>query len=590
MTARTLAVARGDSGMFMYDTTIAGTHVRVVTAPLRNDAALQLVRPLDEVDAILGRLRWILSAVMVTGVAVAAALGAAVSRTALGPVRRLTETAESVSTTLDLSERIEETGQDEIGRLGASFNRMLQALEGSVSAQRQLVADASHELRTPLTSLRVNVETLLRNGTMPPHERERLGEDIVEQLGEMTILIDEVVEVARGDTQPLRLESVELDEVVSEVVQRRRRDSPATEIVATIAPVVVEGDRARIERAVANLVDNACKWSPQGGTVEVQLDADGRLFVRDEGPGFDEVDLPHVFDRFYRSADARSLPGSGLGLAIVQQVAETHHGQVTAANRPRGGAVRLPRAALRNFLAASQPTFSRRCFDLHMTPTNSMFRLPLAIAAAVIAALALVAAGCGGSGSSSDASGTGTTSTTATPSSTGSNSAFAECLKENGIEGFDPGSSPQGGPPQNVDPAAMQKAMQACGSLRPQGQGFGGPGQNGPSSAQRAELQSCLKEHGIEGFSPGSAQSDADRQKLQEAMQACGGPGAGGAPPGAGNGGTGGSGSFAAFSRCMRNRGIVLPGAGSGSPTDTTSAKYKLAQKACRPLLNGNDQ
>ena len=155
----------------------------------------------------------------------------------------------------------------------------------------------------------------------------------------MTILIDEVVEVARGDTQPLRLESVELDEVVSEVVQRRRRDSPATEIVATIAPVVVEGDRARIERAVANLVDNACKWSPQGGTVEVQLDADGRLFVRDEGPGFDEVDLPHVFDRFYRSADARSLPGSGLGLAIVQQVAETHHGQVTAANRPRGGAV-----------------------------------------------------------------------------------------------------------------------------------------------------------------------------------------------------------------------------------------------------------
>jgi len=339
VTARTLAVARGDAATFMYDTTIAGTHVRVLTAPLRKGVALQLVRPLDEVDAVLSRLRWILLAVMVVGVAVAAALGAAVSRTALAPVKRLTETAESVSTTLDLSERIEETGRDEIGRLGASFNRMLQALEGSVSAQRQLVADASHELRTPLTSLRVNVEILLRGDTLAAEERARLGDDIVEQLGEMTLLIDEVVEVARGDTQPLRLESVELDAVVSEVVQRRRRDSPSTEIVATIAPVVVEGERVRIERAIANLVDNACKWSPQNGTVEVQLDADGRLFVRDEGPGFDEVDLPHVFERFYRSADARSLPGSGLGLAIVQQVAETHHGQVTAANRPRGGAV-----------------------------------------------------------------------------------------------------------------------------------------------------------------------------------------------------------------------------------------------------------
>ena len=132
--------------------------------------------------------------------------------------------------------------------------------------------------------------------------------------------------------------------------------------------------------------------------------------------------------------------------------------------------------------------------------------------------------------------------------------------------------------------------MQACGSLRPQGQGFGGPGQNNQTDAQRAELQSCLKEQGIDGFSPGSALSDADRQKLQEAMQACGGPGLGAGPPGAAGGGADGSGSFAAFSRCMRNRGIVLPGAGSGTPTDTTSAKYKLAQKACQPLLDGSDQ
>ncbi len=160
---------------------------------------------------------------------------------------------------------------------------------------------------------------------------------------------------------------------------------------------------------------------------------------------------------------------------------------------PRPRSVILIRA-LRDFLATSQRAFSRRCFHRHMTPTPRWFRLTLAIAAGVIVALALVAAGCGGSGSSSDASGTGTTSTTATPSSNGSNSAFAECLKENGVEGFDPGSSPQGGPPQNLDPAAFQKAMQACGSLRPQGQGFGGPGQNGQSSAQAGRASVVLEE------------------------------------------------------------------------------------------------
>jgi hypothetical protein len=223
-----------------------------------------------------------------------------------------------------------------------------------------------------------------------------------------------------------------------------------------------------------------------------------------------------------------------------------------------------------------------------MTSTLRRFHLSLAIAAGVLCALALVAAGCGGS---SPSSATSAIDTTAAASSNGSSKSFAECLKENGIEGFDPASNPQGGPPQNFDRAALQKAMQACGSLRPQGQGFGGPGQNGQSSAQLAKLQSCLKKHGIENFSPGSAQSDADRQKLQDAMQACGVSGQGGGPPGAANGGAaGGSGSFAAFSRCMKNRGIVLPGTSSGTPTDTTSAKYKLAQKACQPLLNGSDQ
>jgi hypothetical protein len=226
-----------------------------------------------------------------------------------------------------------------------------------------------------------------------------------------------------------------------------------------------------------------------------------------------------------------------------------------------------------------------------MITTLRRLPLTLAIAAGTLIALALLAAGCG-SGSSSDASATTTTAdATAASSSNNSRAAFAECLKKNGVEGFDPSNDPQGGPPQNVDPAAMQKAMEACGSLRPQGQGFGGAGQNGQPSGQFAELQSCLKEHGIENFAPGAAQSDADRQKLQEAMKACGAnfPAGGARAGGNGNGGAGSSG-FAAFARCMSNRGVVLPGAGSGTPTNTTSAKYKAAQKACQSLLNGSTQ
>ncbi len=220
-----------------------------------------------------------------------------------------------------------------------------------------------------------------------------------------------------------------------------------------------------------------------------------------------------------------------------------------------------------------------------MTSTLRRFRLSLAIAAGVLCVLALVAAGCGGSSPSSASS---AIDTTAAASSNGSSKSFTECLKENGIEGFDPGSNPQGGPPPNFDRAALQKAMQACGSVRPQGQGFGGPGQNGQSSARFAELRSCLKKHGINNFQPGATQSNADRQKLQNALQACGASRPGGALPGAGNNGPAGTGSFAAFARCMRNRGVVLPGSGSGTPTDTASAKYKLAQKACQSLLNGN--
>src|SRR5207249_4240916 len=248
-------------------------------------------------------------------------------RAALAPVKRLTEATEKVTVTGDLSERIDTRGQDELSRLAASFNTMLAALEESTRAQRQLVADASHELRTPLTSLRTNIEVLASDRTLPPGERERLLKDVIEQLGEMTTLISELIDLARGEQQMAEPEEVRLDLVAADAVERARRNQPAVTFVTDLQESVVHGMPSTIERAVANLLDNAAKWSPPGGNVEVGV-RDGQVTVRDQGPGIDEQDLPYVFDRFYRASSARGLPGSGLGLAIVRQVAEAHGGGV----------------------------------------------------------------------------------------------------------------------------------------------------------------------------------------------------------------------------------------------------------------------
>src|SRR5207342_3558388 len=214
-------------------------------------------------------------------------------------------------------------------RLAASFNTMLAALEESSRAQRQLVADASHELRTPLTSLRTNIEVLAGERTLPPQDRERLLGDVVEQLGEMTTLIAELIELARAEQHPEGAEDVRLDLIAADAVQRARRDRPQIVFTTDIEESLVHGAPSTIERAVANLLDNAAKWSPDGGEVEVG--------VHDHGPGIAEEDLPYVFDRFYRASSARGLPGSGLGLAIVKQVAEAHGGQVVAERADGGG-------------------------------------------------------------------------------------------------------------------------------------------------------------------------------------------------------------------------------------------------------------
>jgi two-component system sensor histidine kinase MprB len=335
-----LDVAAGESGAFFYDTTAAGTHMRVLTFPASAPGyAIQVGRSLTEVDDSLARIKTFLIIIAFAGIAVAIGLGFLVSRAAVAPVTRLTEATERVTETGDLSERIDARGQDELSRLAGSFNTMLGALEDSARAQRQLVADASHELRTPLTSLRTNFEVLMSERELPPEERRRLLDDVIEQIAEMTTLIAGLIELARGDQHPSEPEDVRLDLLTADAIERTRRHRPGVTFATQLNESVVNGEPASLERAIANLLDNAAKWSPPGAEVEVSV-ADATVVVRDHGPGIDEQDLPFVFDRFYRSRAARTMPGSGLGLAIVRQVAEAHDGSAVA-EKAEGGGTRM---------------------------------------------------------------------------------------------------------------------------------------------------------------------------------------------------------------------------------------------------------
>jgi two-component system sensor histidine kinase MprB len=338
VTEKTLQAARGEiKKPFYEDARVSGTHLRVLNLPAgERGFTLQVGRSLDEVDQALSRIsRWLIALALV-GTALAAALGLLVARAVLAPVQRLTSTAEEVSETRDLSRRIDASGTDELSRLATTFNTMLGALEDSARAQRQLVSDASHELRTPLTSLRTNIEVLARDETLPPGEREKLLRDVTEQLLEMTALIAELVELARGDQAPAEPEDVRLDLVTADAIERTRRNHPGLSFKQELEESLIRGVPPTIERAISNLLDNAAKWSPPGGEVEVTV-RDGEVTVRDHGPGIDDDDLPFVFDRFYRAPAARGLPGSGLGLAIVRQVAEAHGGTVSAEAAEGGG-------------------------------------------------------------------------------------------------------------------------------------------------------------------------------------------------------------------------------------------------------------
>lgn len=330
---------------------IGDDRYRVVAVPTEQSGiALIIAQPLADQDRTLSRLGWVTLAFGIFGVLAAGLGGWAVASNGLRPVRRLTDDVERIARTEDFTPLPIE-GDDEVARLSTAFNQMLLALDASRTRQRQLVADASHELRTPLTALRTNIDLLsmavrddVSGAVLPAAARAELMDDVRAQIEELTTLIGDLTQLARDEPAPVQAREVDLAEVIDRAVQRVRRRAPGLTFEVFTRPWTVVGLEQELERAITNLLDNAAKWSPDGGRVAVRL-SDGVLTVDDEGPGIAEADRTAVFDRFWRSADARTMPGSGLGLAIVRQVAERHSGTVEATVAAGGGArlvLRLP--------------------------------------------------------------------------------------------------------------------------------------------------------------------------------------------------------------------------------------------------------
>lgn len=317
-----------------------GVPHRVVAVPAGRGQALVLVQSMESNRDALERLKIILLLTSTAGVALAGLAGWAVATNGLRPVRRLTAATERVARTIDLTP-IEVTGRDELARLTVSFNAMLQALDASQERQRQLVADAGHELRTPLTSLRTNIELIGQAADtterhLSDEQRHEIMDDVRAQLEELTTLVGDLVELARDEPMSRDPEPLDFADVVTQAVDRVRLRAQDVHLDVELSPWMVIGEPQLLQRAVTNLLDNAAKWSPPDGVIHVRLH-DGVLTVTDEGAGIKAEDLPHIFNRFYRSSEARTLPGSGLGLSIVKRAAERHGGTVEVSSPASGG-------------------------------------------------------------------------------------------------------------------------------------------------------------------------------------------------------------------------------------------------------------
>ncbi|WP_070410703.1 HAMP domain-containing sensor histidine kinase, partial [Mycobacteroides abscessus] len=337
------AVTRGD----LQQSLRTVNHQRVLALRLDNGSTLIMAKSLDPTDTVLRRLGWVLLIVGGVGVAVAAAAGAMVAGTGLRPVARLTDAAERVARTDDLRP-IAVTGSDELARLTISFNTMLRALAESRDRQARLVTDAGHELRTPLTSLRTNTELLMaamQPGAprLPDEEMQALQQDVIAQIEELSTLVGDLVDLARGDGADIVHEPVDMVEVVEGTLERVRRRRNDIEFDVVMQPWQVYGDAAGLSRAVLNLLDNAAKWSPSGTAVSVRLAqvdaAHAELVISDRGPGIPPAERDLVFERFYRATPARGMPGSGLGLAIVKQVVLKHGGAIKVEETDPGAVI-----------------------------------------------------------------------------------------------------------------------------------------------------------------------------------------------------------------------------------------------------------
>lgn len=349
-----LAVALRQQARSVRTAELDGESYRVVAVPAGRGLALVLAQSTEQTERTLSRMRSVSTLVGGAGMVLAAWAGVSVARTGLRPVRRLTEAAERVARTQRL-DPIEVEGSDEIARLAHSFNAMLAALDEARTRQARLVADAGHELRTPLTSMRTNIDLLAqsdRQGGLHPDERAQLIADVRAQTEELSQLMGDLVELSREDAPAASRARIDLADVVRDALSRVRRRAHGVTFAADLHPWPVDGEAQLLGRAVTNLLDNAAKYSPRHGTVMVTL-RDGTLQVSDQGPGIADEDLPHVFERFYRSSEARGHPGSGLGLAIVHAAADRHGGRVGAGPAPTGGALltmTIPAASSRSLV------------------------------------------------------------------------------------------------------------------------------------------------------------------------------------------------------------------------------------------------
>jgi signal transduction histidine kinase len=340
ITERDVQVADGRGQPYFQQEAYRGVAYRIYTTqfPGVPGALVRVAQPASAAASTLTALGWLLLALVPTGAIVAAGVARLTAGRVLRPVGRLTETVERIRATGDLRAPVETPGQDEISRLGQAFAAMTAALDESVGAQQRLVADASHELRTPLTSLITNLELLTERPDDP--SAPVLAAAALAEAGQLRVLVNDLVELARDGQAAPHVEDVRLDLVAERVAARAAGRAPGLRYELDCRPTLVRGDPDALERAVGNLVDNALKWTPPGGRVRIAA-ADGTVEVSDDGPGVPAGDLPYIFDRFYRSAQARSLPGSGLGLAIVRRIAGAHDGTVEAIPLPRGVKFRI---------------------------------------------------------------------------------------------------------------------------------------------------------------------------------------------------------------------------------------------------------